>query len=65
MSIKTDLSVIDFNDIYIDPAWAAKQPARYEAAIKVFEENFGADGGIEIYSAPGRITSTVKSSRHP
>ena len=54
MSIKTDLSVIDFNDIYIDPAWAAKQPARYEAAIKVFEENFGADGGIEIYSAPGR-----------
>lgn len=54
MSIKTDLSVIDFNDIYIDPTWAAKQPARYEAAIKVFEENFGADGGIEIYSAPGR-----------
>jgi len=54
MSIKTDLSVIDFNDIYIDPAWAAKQPARYDAAIKVFEENFGADGGIEIYSAPGR-----------
>ena len=54
MSIKTDLSVIDFNDIYIDPAWAAKPPARYEAAIKVFEENFGADGGIEIYSAPGR-----------
>ena len=54
MSIKTDLSVIDFNDIYIDPAWAAKQTARYEAAIKVFEENFGADGGIEIYSAPGR-----------
>ena len=54
MSIKTDLSVIDFNDIYIDPAWAAKQPARYEAAIKVFEENFGADGDIEIYSAPGR-----------
>lgn len=54
MSIKTDLSIIDFNDIYIDPAWAAKQPARYEAAIKVFEENFGADGGIEIYSAPGR-----------
>jgi galactokinase len=54
MSTKTDLSVIDFNDIYIDPAWAAKQPARYEAAIKVFEENFGADGGIEIYSAPGR-----------
>ena len=54
MSIKTDLSVIDFNDIYIDPAWAAKQPARYEAAIKVIEENFGADGGIEIYSAPGR-----------
>ncbi len=54
MSIKTDLSGIDFNDIYVDPAWAAKQPARYEAAVKLFEENFGEGGSIEIYSAPGR-----------
>ena len=49
-----DLSGIDFTDIYVDPSWAAVQPARYEAAVKVFEERFGEGDGIEIYSAPGR-----------
>ena len=49
-----DLSGIDFTDIYVDPSWAAKQPARYEAAVRVFEERFGEGDGIEIYSAPGR-----------
>ena len=47
-------SSVDFNDIYIDPAWASKQPARYEAAVKTFEENFGSSDHIEVYSAPGR-----------
>jgi galactokinase len=47
-------SSVDFNDIYIDPAWASKQPARYETAVKTFEENFGSSDGIEVYSAPGR-----------
>lgn len=47
-------SSVDFNDIYIDSAWASKQPARYEAAVKTFEENFGSSDGIEVYSAPGR-----------
>ena len=49
-----DLSSIDFTDIYVDPSWAAVQPARYEAAVRVFEERFGEGDGIEIYSAPGR-----------
>ena len=49
-----NLSGIDFTDIYVDPSWAAKQPARYEAAVRVFEERFGEGDGIEIYSAPGR-----------
>ena len=54
MSTKIDLSTIDFIDIYVDPEWAAKQPARYEEAIKTFEGIFGYGKDIEIYSAPGR-----------
>lgn len=54
MSTKIDLSTIDFIDIYVDPEWAAKQPARYEEAIKTFEGIFGFGKDIEIYSAPGR-----------
>lgn len=54
MSAKPDLSTVDFIDIYVDPVWAAKQQARYEDAIRLFEENFGEAEGIEIYSAPGR-----------
>ena len=49
-----DLSGIDFTDIYVDPSWAAVQPARFETAVRVFEERFGEGDGIEIYSAPGR-----------
>lgn len=47
-------SGISFEDIYIDSAWAAKQPERYSDAVKVFESKFGNEGGIEVYSAPGR-----------
>lgn len=47
-------SSVDFIDIYIDPVWASKQPARYEAAVKTFEKHFGSSEGIEVYSAPGR-----------
>lgn len=47
-------SSVDFNDIYIDPGHASKQPARYEAAVRSFKEHFGSSEGIEIYSAPGR-----------
>ncbi|MBP5181072.1 MAG: galactokinase [Clostridiales bacterium] len=47
-------SGINFEDIYIDSAWAAKQPERYSDAVKVFESKFGNEGGIEVYSAPGR-----------
>ena len=47
-------SGISFEDIYIDSAWAAKQPERYSDAVKVFESQFGNEGGIEVYSAPGR-----------
>ncbi|MBR1797602.1 MAG: galactokinase [Clostridiales bacterium] len=54
MSSEIDLSSINYEDIYIDPEWAAKQPARYEKALKIFEENFGEGNDIEIYSAPGR-----------
>ncbi|MBR5386586.1 MAG: galactokinase [Clostridiales bacterium] len=54
MSTKIDLSTIDFIDIYVDPEWAAKQPARYVEAIKTFESIFGSGKDIEIYSAPGR-----------
>lgn len=51
---RSDLSTINFNDIYVDYDWAAKQPERYEAAINIFEDNFGTAGDFEIYSAPGR-----------
>ena len=54
MNTRPDLSSIDFIDIYVDPEAAAKQPKRYEEAIGIFEDNFGSEGGIEIYSAPGR-----------
>lgn len=47
-----DLSLIDFEDIYIDNADA--QLARYEAAVRSFAENFGSADDISIYSAPGR-----------
>lgn len=51
---RSDLSTINFNDIYVDYDWAAKQPERYEAAINIFEDNFGTADDFEIYSAPGR-----------
>ena len=51
---RSDLSTINFNDIYVDYDWAAKQPERYETAINIFEDNFGTAGDFEIYSAPGR-----------
>lgn len=54
MSTKPDLSTVDFIDIYVDPVWAGKQYARYEEALRLFEENFGEADGAEIYSAPGR-----------
>ena len=47
-------SSVDFNDIYIDPEWASRQPSRYEGAVSTFEEHFGSSEGIEVYSAPGR-----------
>lgn len=49
-----DLSLIDFNDIYLDPVHAAKQPARYKNAIGLFSEYFCQTEDIGIYSAPGR-----------
>lgn len=48
------LSAIDFNDIYIDPAHAVRQLARYEAAVGQFIKNFYECADFEIYSAPGR-----------
>ena len=54
MSARPDLSVIDFEDIYVDPVRAKLQPGRYEEAIGIFEERFGEGGLPEIYSAPGR-----------
>ncbi len=51
---RPDLSAIDYNDIYLDSEWAALQPTRYEAAIKLFEDNFRTSEGAGIYSAPGR-----------
>ena len=47
-----DLSLIDFNDIYLDNA--AGQLKRYENAIDSFVNNFSTRDGLEIYSAPGR-----------
>lgn len=47
-----DLSVIDFNDIYLDNA--GPQLKRYEAAIDAFARNFGTRENIGIFSAPGR-----------
>ena len=47
-------SSVDFIDIYIDPEWASKQPARYEAAVRTFGKHFGSADNIEVYSAPGR-----------
>lgn len=42
-----------FLDIYVDEAKLDYQKARYEKAIKIFEDTFG-EGQAEIYSAPGR-----------
>ena len=47
-----DISVIDFEEIYLDNA--AGQPERYRNAIETFEKYFGPGEDIEIYSAPGR-----------
>ena len=43
-----------FNEIYVDPALYEKQKQRYTDAIGRFTENFGSDGDISIFSAPGR-----------
>jgi len=54
MSRTIDLSGINFTDIYGYEDARAIQSKRYEEAIASFDEAFGDDGSIEIYSAPGR-----------
>ena len=42
-----------FLDVYVDSNKAGLQPARFERAVRVFEETFGS-GEVTVFSAPGR-----------
>lgn len=51
----TDLSSVNFKDIYCSDEAAALQPARYSEAVKSFLSLFGGpEDDIRIFSAPGR-----------
>lgn len=51
----TDLTSIDYKDIYVTDEAAEAQPARYASAVKSFLEIFGGtEEDIRIFSAPGR-----------
>ena len=43
-----------FNEIYVDPALYEKQRSRYTDTVKLFIKNFGQEGDVSIFSAPGR-----------
>lgn len=43
-----------FNEIYVDPALYEKQRSRYTGTIELFIKNFGDEGDVSIFSAPGR-----------
>ena len=51
----TDLSSIDFKDIYCSDEFAELQPARYANAVSAFLDAFGGtQEDLRIFSAPGR-----------
>lgn len=40
--------------LYIDETALARQPERYQAAVRSFRTLFGEEGRVQLYSAPGR-----------
>ena len=52
--LKSDTLKDRFNEIYVDPALYEKQKKRCLDAVECFIVNFGDDGDLSIFSAPGR-----------
>lgn len=52
--INSDALKERFSEIYVDPALYDKQKSRYTDTINLFIKNFGDEGEVSIFSAPGR-----------